>query len=114
MKGISNMEFKKISNYDIHIRHTVNGGVIAKLGCVELSFSSSEDMMIAMGQFYADPEGMEKEYNSVVGPQEVESGDPCREDRGSTSTGPMVSGGNRLSRGPLNVEATEESLDRRR
>jgi len=76
------MEFKRASNHDINISHTVNGGMIVKVGCAVLTFSSPEDMMVAMGQFYADPEAMEKEYNSVMGPQEVETGadrcDPIR------------------------------------
>lgn len=101
------MEFKKASSYDINITHTINGGIIVKVGCATLCFSNAKDMMVAMEQFYADPQGIEKEYNNVSGPQEV----ACSDGEDRASTGPMVSGGNRLSRGPVNVE---EAPDRRR
>ncbi len=61
------MELKRISDHRITIRHTINGGIIAKIGCAELSFSSPEDMMDVMKQYYEDPKGMEKKYNEVMG-----------------------------------------------
>jgi len=101
------MEFNKVSNYNIIIRHTINGGCIAKIGCVELSFSSPEDMMDIMKQYYQDPVGMEKEYNSMMSTDEVE-GTP-------DDTGPTLRRGG-ATRGPnRNVEVTEEAHpDRRR
>ena len=59
------MNFKKISKYDIRIRHTSNGGMIVKVGCAEFSFSNPEDMMDVMKQYYENPDKMEKEYNKV-------------------------------------------------
>lgn len=56
------MKFEKISKYDINIRHTSNGGVIVRIGCAELSFSSPEDMMDVMKQYYENPQEMEKRY----------------------------------------------------
>lgn len=104
------MEFKKISDYDIHIRHTINGGVIVKVGCAELSFSSPEDMMDIMKQYYADPKGMEKEYNSNVGLQEVETSHNVNEERQpeSRAIGHGGSATGRALRGP-NTEARAES-----
>ena len=64
MKGIK-MNFKKISKYDIRIRHTSNEGMIVKVGCAEFSFSNPEDMMDVMKQYYENPDEMEKEYNKV-------------------------------------------------
>lgn len=118
------MEFKRISNYNINIRHTINGGVIVKVGCAELSFSSPADMMDVMEQYYEDPEGMERLYNDSGAnedvPQEVESSGP-EERRSSTSTGPLTeagSGGNTLARSPRgprsNPVATEEGPNDRR
>jgi hypothetical protein len=56
------MEFKRISKYDIHIRHTVNGGIIVKVGCAELSFSSPEHMLEIMKQYYENPLEIMKQY----------------------------------------------------
>ena len=56
------MKFEKISKYDINIRHTVNGGVIVRVGCAELSFSNPEDMIDVMKQYYENPQEMEKKY----------------------------------------------------
>ena len=56
-------EFKKASKYDIHIKHTANGGMIVQVGCAEVSFSNWGDMLDAMRDYYSNPERMEKEYN---------------------------------------------------
>ena len=66
MKGILNMmEFKRVSKYDINITHTVNGGMIVKVGCAVLTFSNPEDMMDVMKQYYENPDEMEKLYNKA-------------------------------------------------
>jgi hypothetical protein len=66
------MNFEKISKYDIKIRHTVNGGVIVKVGCAELSFSNPEDMMDVMKQYYENPQEMEKLFNKSNASHPVE------------------------------------------
>ena len=58
------MEFKRISKYDIIIRHTVNGGCIANIGCCEVSFSNTEDLLDALEDYYANPDEIEKKYNA--------------------------------------------------
>ncbi len=70
------MEFGQISKHNIRIRHTVNGGIIAKVGCAELSFSNPKDMMDLMKQYYEDPEGMEKKYNASIGTTDAEAEAP--------------------------------------
>jgi hypothetical protein len=59
------MNFEKISPYDIIIRHTSNGGCIVQVGCGEFSFSSPEDMLDVMKQFYENPQEMIKNYNEA-------------------------------------------------
>ena len=59
------MEFKRVSKYDINITHTVNGGMIVKVGCAVLTFSNPEDMMDVMKQYYENPDEMEKLYNKA-------------------------------------------------
>lgn len=109
------MEFNKISNYDINLRHTINGGIIVKVGCAELSFTSPEDMMDVMKQYYEDPKGMEKLYNHSGAnedvPQAVETGGSYHEARPEPRAGMGTAGGNTLSRGPR-VEATEPNSRR--
>lgn len=108
------MEFKKASNYDINITHTINGGIIVKVGCATLCFSSPEDMVDVMKQYYEDPEGMEKLYNSQNGPQDVAYSQDESCDRPSNGAPLAGAGGNALGRtlrGPRNVE---EAPDRRR
>jgi hypothetical protein len=61
------MEFKKLTNNEIRIRHTANGGLIVKVGCAELAFSGYKMMLEAMEEFYKDPHAMEKEYNDNQG-----------------------------------------------
>jgi len=60
------LEFKRISKYEIYIRHTINGGCIVNIGCCEISFSNSDDMIDALKEYYSDPDGMEKKYNLVA------------------------------------------------
>ena len=59
------MEFKRVSRYDINITHTVNGGMIVKVGCAVLTFSNPEEMMDVMRQYYENPDEMEKLYNKA-------------------------------------------------
>jgi hypothetical protein len=56
------LEFKLAFPYEVHIIPTVNGGVIARCGCAELSFSSTNKLLQAMREYFADPEGSEKAY----------------------------------------------------
>ena len=71
------MEFKRISKYDINIRHTANGGCIVNVGCCEAAFSNSDELIDALTEYYDDPEGMEKKYNAIAiedGPRNVPTG----------------------------------------
>jgi hypothetical protein len=63
------MQFKRITSHDIRITHSENGGCIVKIGCATFAFSTPDEMLEALKQFYNDPEKMEKEYNSQYGPQ---------------------------------------------
>jgi len=72
------IEFKLAFPYEIHVIPTVNGGVIARCGCAELTFSSTNKLLTAMREYFADPEEVEKAYNAAV----------------KASHGPMASGGN--------------------
>jgi hypothetical protein len=56
------LEFKLAFPYEIHVIPTVNGGVIARCGCAELSFSSTNKLLTAMREYFADPEASEKAY----------------------------------------------------
>ena len=64
------INFKRISKYDINIRHTANGGCIVNVGCCEASFSNTEDMIEALTEYYKNPDEMEKKYNAFAGPME--------------------------------------------
>ena len=66
---MSEIEFKKISRYDVNIRHTANGGCIVQIGCCEASFTTPGEMIRALEEFYKDPDAMEKKYNAFRGPQ---------------------------------------------
>lgn len=70
------IKFKTASKYDIHIKHTVNGGMIVRIGCATLAFDNYKPMMKAMEEYYENPEGVEKVYNDAIGPpNRVESVD---------------------------------------
>ena len=71
---MSEIEFKKISRYDVNIRHTANGGCIVQIGCCEASFTTPDEMLKALADFYKDPEGMEKKYNASNGPCDTDGG----------------------------------------
>ena len=74
------MEFKRISTHKIHIRHTANGGIIAKVGCGEFSFSNPDDFLKALTEYYENPDQFEKQYNEVAmhdAPQEVATSEDC-------------------------------------
>jgi hypothetical protein len=129
MKGNSNMELKRISKHDINIRHTVNGGMVVNVGCAVLSFSSPEDMIDAMKQYYDNPDEMERKYYATSGPiaeaTDTEPGtyaeDAQCENRphphgGRRGTiGGSGSAGNTLAaRSPRESAETEESPDIRR
>jgi hypothetical protein len=57
------IQFKRASKYDITINHTANGGTIVRIGCAEVSFTNWKDMLIAMKEYYENPEKMETQYN---------------------------------------------------
>ncbi len=91
------MEFKRISNYDINITHTANGGMIVRVGCATLSFSNPEDMMDIMKQYYENPDGMEKQYNNASS-QDVPQPDYCSEESsvGEVRRGPVANRANAI------------------
>jgi hypothetical protein len=62
-------------NYTITIEPTMNGGFFVKVGCGKFSFTDYEDLLSALGDYFENPEKLEKEYNklSVVPIQEVPS-----------------------------------------
>jgi hypothetical protein len=70
------MEFKRITNHDIRITHSENGGCIVKVGCGTFAFSTPDEMLEALKQFYSDPQKMEKEYNRIVGGPVAETVEP--------------------------------------
>lgn len=84
-------EFKRASKHGINIRHTANGGCIIKVGCCEAAFTTPDEMLETLADYYKDPEGMEKEYNALDpdGPDVIDTG---VEERGCSS------GGNRALR----------------
>jgi len=59
------MEFKKLSKYNVNITHTINGGCVVKVGCCKAVFTDHNAMLIALKEYYDDPEGMEKEYYKI-------------------------------------------------
>ena len=70
------INFKRVSRYDINIRHTANAGCVVTVGCFEAAFSTPTEMLKALVEFYKDPEKMEKEYGKISGPQNVETNAP--------------------------------------
>ena len=76
------IKFQKASKHDIHIQHTINGGMIVKIGCAKLSFSDYETMMDAMAEYYRDPDEVVKVYNSTTG-YDIED---CSETRAQEKT----------------------------
>lgn len=59
------IEFKMAFPHEIHIIPTINGGVIARCGCAELTFTSTNKLLTAMREYFADPEAVEKAYNDA-------------------------------------------------
>ena len=59
------MLFKKISNNDIRIKFTANGGILVICGCAKLSYGpQQEELFLAdLRSFFKDPRGVEAEYN---------------------------------------------------
>ena len=95
------MEFKRISNYEINIRHTANGGIITKVGCAEFSFSNPDDFLKALTEYYENPDLFEKQYNEVAmhdAPQEVAT---------SEQNHPTLRGTSGVGIGPCNEEASD-------
>ena len=106
MKG-KKMEFKRIANYDIKIRHTANGGIIAKVGCAEFSFSNPDDFLKALTEYYENPDLFEKQYNEVAmgdAPQEVATSNR------QVLRGPSIGEGRGIGSGPYNEEASDRPV----
>ena len=78
------MEFKKLSKYNINITHTVNGGCIVKIGCGRAVFTDHNAMLIALKEYYDDPEGMEKKY------YDIQKNDCCEEAAPGGPTGRVL------------------------
>jgi len=94
------MDFRQLAKHDINIKHTVNNGIIVRVGCAELAFTSPKDMLLKLADFYADPEKAEKEFIEFSQfPQEVESAGPDP-GRGNTLAQPMGRGPTVTSREP--------------
>jgi len=66
LKGIRTMiQFKKISEYDINIEHTINSGILVRVGCCKVVFNNSNEMLSALEDYYRDPDAIEKIYNNL-------------------------------------------------
>lgn len=59
------MQFELAFPYDIQITPTVNGGVIVRVGCAELSFTSTNKLLTALREYFKDPEQAEKDYHAA-------------------------------------------------
>jgi len=68
------MEFKKAISYEINISPTPNNGFIVKVGCATLAFSDWRDLINALTEYFKDPEGVEKEYQSKIQPSFIVCG----------------------------------------
>ncbi len=68
------MDFKRLSPYEINIRHTGNNGIIVRIGCGEFCFSNPDDMTNALIEYYENPVEMERKYNSAQADTIVVSG----------------------------------------
>ena len=53
---------------DITIKAALNGWIV-KVGCQTVVFTSKPEMLQEIGQYLADPEGMEKKYKDAVNAQ---------------------------------------------
>jgi hypothetical protein len=90
------MQFELAFPYDIQITPTVNGGVIVRCGCAELSFTSTNKLLTALREYFKDPEQAEKDYHAAR----------------KASHGPMASGGNLVGSGtaPPDDSGADHSL----
>ena len=73
------MKFKNLIPYDIRIEHTANNAIIVVIGCAKFAFTSPKDMLLALANYYANPDTLEKEYNEFMitrGPQNVPDSTP--------------------------------------
>jgi hypothetical protein len=59
------MQFELAFPYDIQITPTVNGGVIVRVGCAELSYTSTNKLLTALREYFKDPEQAEKDYHAA-------------------------------------------------
>ena len=102
------MKFELAFPYEIHIIPTVNGGVIARVGCAELSFASTNKLLTAMREYFGDPEGAEKAYNEIR--KTITA--PVADHGGGPTTRAPVGLGNTLAteppEAPNQVEETEQ------
>lgn len=88
------MKFEQMMNYDIRIRHTANNAIIVKVGCAEFAYTSPKEMLLAIADFYANPEKVEKEYHEFMNSNGgvVERGPYPDEDCGNTLARPTITG----------------------
>jgi len=62
------MNLGRLFTHDFSISPSDNNGIIVKIGCARLCYSSSSEFLRALEEFFKDPEKWEKEYNSNRGP----------------------------------------------
>ena len=98
-------EFKRASTHNINIRHTANGGCIIKVGCCEAAFTTPDEMLETLADYYKDPDRMEKEYNKKVGPP-METSDPIGHSLGEAPNRVTSAGSS------LRDHQVEDSMDR--
>jgi len=60
----SKLQFALAFPYNIQIEPTVNGGVLVRVGCAQLTYENTNKMLKALKQYFADPEAAEKAYNA--------------------------------------------------
>ena len=70
------MEFKLAIPRDIVISPSHNNGFTVTTGCCRLVFADRAELIAALGEYLADPDGHEKKYGNNTGeadarPQEV-------------------------------------------
>jgi len=84
---MSNLKFELAFPYNIQIEPTVNGGVIVRVGCAQLTYENTNKMLKALKEYFSDPEAAEKAYNACnalrAGGGEVATAPPQPTLRGS-------------------------------
>ncbi len=57
------MVLKKLFNHDITIQPTANAGLVVRMGCATLCYTSLNAFQSDLKEYLADPDKWEKEYN---------------------------------------------------